>query len=293
MFFFAGLLETSVFKYDSSRAPGDFAQGGILGFPNGATMKEGESKQRKLNVELANGRLAMMAIIGMFFQDGLTGSAWGDWELYTASPLRDGLTPSSFAAPKQSMTTSAPPKQSKSIEVHSDKEVGVTAPLGYWDPAGLAKNKTDEEFRNLRTAELKHGRVCMLAIVGLLGQASGWRFAGFEDVPSGIQAAVSDPGAGGLGALVLFVGFFELNFLSDEGREPGNFGDPFQFNSAGNGEYDLTWRNFEISNGRLAMIGFIGSVCAEYISGYDVLQQWQYARPVAIETIKKTLWFAP
>eukprot|EP00929_Paragymnodinium_shiwhaense_P032991 TRINITY_DN18208_c0_g1_i1.p1 TRINITY_DN18208_c0_g1~~TRINITY_DN18208_c0_g1_i1.p1 ORF type:complete len:134 (+),score=6.48 TRINITY_DN18208_c0_g1_i1:314-715(+) len=24
----------------------------------------------------------------MFFQDGLTGSAWGDWALYTASPLR-------------------------------------------------------------------------------------------------------------------------------------------------------------------------------------------------------------
>ena len=24
----------------------------------------------------------------MFFQDGLTGSAWGDWSLYTASPLR-------------------------------------------------------------------------------------------------------------------------------------------------------------------------------------------------------------
>ena len=28
------------------------------------------------------------AIIGMFFQDGLTGSAWGDWALYTGSPLR-------------------------------------------------------------------------------------------------------------------------------------------------------------------------------------------------------------
>ena len=30
----------------------------------------------------------MMAFIGMFFQDGLTGSAWGDWALYTVSPLR-------------------------------------------------------------------------------------------------------------------------------------------------------------------------------------------------------------
>ena len=25
-----------------------------------------------------------------FFQDGLTGSAWGDWALYTDSPLRSG-----------------------------------------------------------------------------------------------------------------------------------------------------------------------------------------------------------
>ena len=32
-----------------------------------------------------------MAIIGMFFQDGLTGSAWGDWANYTASPRGAGL----------------------------------------------------------------------------------------------------------------------------------------------------------------------------------------------------------
>ena len=43
---------------------------------------------KKLSAEIANGRLAMMAIIGMFFQDGLTGSAGGDWALYAASPLR-------------------------------------------------------------------------------------------------------------------------------------------------------------------------------------------------------------
>ena len=44
----------------------------------------------KRNVELANGRLAKMAIVGKFGQDGLTGSAYGDWALYTASPL-EGL----------------------------------------------------------------------------------------------------------------------------------------------------------------------------------------------------------
>jgi hypothetical protein len=52
------------------------------------TSSEPEGKRKKLSAELANGRLAMMAIIGMFYQDGLTGSAWGDWSLYTDSVLR-------------------------------------------------------------------------------------------------------------------------------------------------------------------------------------------------------------
>merc|ERR1711972_963497 len=61
--------------------PGDF------GFKV-LTASEPDALNKKLNAELANGRLAMMAIIGMFFQDGLTGSAWGDWANYTDSPLR-------------------------------------------------------------------------------------------------------------------------------------------------------------------------------------------------------------
>ena len=40
------------------------------------TSTDPEVKKTKLNAELANGRLAMMAIIGMFFQGGLTGSGW-------------------------------------------------------------------------------------------------------------------------------------------------------------------------------------------------------------------------
>ena len=29
----------------------------------------------------------------MFYQDGLTGSAWGDWSLYSDSPLRAEAAP--------------------------------------------------------------------------------------------------------------------------------------------------------------------------------------------------------
>merc|ERR1712217_298969 len=71
------------FGGDVKNTPGD------VGFkPPLMAVSSDKDRERRLNSELANGRLAMMAIIGMFFQDGLTGSAWGDWALYTSSPLR-------------------------------------------------------------------------------------------------------------------------------------------------------------------------------------------------------------
>jgi hypothetical protein len=45
-------------------------------------------KTKKLNAELANGRLAITAFIGTFLQDGLTGSPWDDWALFAVSQLR-------------------------------------------------------------------------------------------------------------------------------------------------------------------------------------------------------------
>merc|ERR1711879_641032 len=97
--------------------PGNYGKGRLgLGFLG--PVKDPDARKKTLSAELANGRLAMVAIIGMFFQDGLTGSAWGDWALYTASPLRfygDG-------------GSSAPPKFDPATEL------GVQDPVGFWDP---------------------------------------------------------------------------------------------------------------------------------------------------------------
>lgn len=58
---------------DPKRPPGDFENAGFLGVPNGYVKAPAGTKEKKLAAEIANGRLAMMAIIGMFFQNGLTG----------------------------------------------------------------------------------------------------------------------------------------------------------------------------------------------------------------------------
>ena len=38
-------------------------------------------------------------------------------------------------------------------------EIGATAPLGYFDPMGVMKDKDATEFKRLRALEVKHGRI--------------------------------------------------------------------------------------------------------------------------------------
>ncbi|CAM9815517.1 unnamed protein product, partial [Heterosigma akashiwo] len=39
-----------------------------------------------------------------------------------------------------------------------ENEIGVQAPLGFWDPLGLLAEADQERFDRLRTVEIKHGR---------------------------------------------------------------------------------------------------------------------------------------
>ena len=47
-----------------------------------------------------------------------------------------------------------------------ENELGVQAPLGFWDPAGLSSDGDAKEFYRRRVVETKHGRVSMLACTG-------------------------------------------------------------------------------------------------------------------------------
>jgi len=172
---------------------------------------------------------------------------------------------SAVAAPEAPPAKRAPPPPPP---FDPATQPGVTLPLLYFDPAGFCKVGDKEGFRNFRTAELKHGRVAMMAALGAVMQH--WlRFPGFEQVPSGIEAVITPPGTYGLVALVLACGALEtVVWVQDPEKEPGDFGDPL-----GVGQYYEEWRNREINNGRAAMIAIMGILVAELVSGKDGVDQ--------------------
>jgi len=150
--------------------------------------------------------------------------------------------------------------------------VGVTEPLGYFDPLGFCKKGDLEGFRKLRIAEIKHGRVAMMGALGAVVQHYV-KLPGFEKVPSGLNAVNEAPGSYGMIALVLVAGVLETQLWteSDE-KEPGNFGDPANFTQVGDG-YSTDMRNRELNNGRAAMFAVMGIIAAELVTGKDAIEQ--------------------
>merc|ERR1719160_481923 len=87
-------------------------------------------------------------------------------------------------------------------------QVGATAPLGFFDPLGCIQVDNEEHFRNLRAAEIKHGRVAMMASIGLVAQHYV-QLPGLEKVPAGLGAVGTEEGRAGLAALILVSGIVE------------------------------------------------------------------------------------
>jgi len=247
-FLFCGAMEKGLLEHDPARDPGNFENAGVLGVPNGSAMPPGEERNRKLNAELANGRLAMMAIIGMFYQDGLTGSAWGDWANYADSPMR------AF-----------------------ESELGVQAPVGFWDPLGLAADGDVDTFNRRRESEIKHGRISMLATMGYItpeitGKLSGslsWsQKVSFQDVPNGLKAISVVPAAGWI-QMILFASFTEVSGISTRTdvnyAKPGDF--DFKVLTSNDPKKRKRKLNSELANGRLAMMAIIGMFYQDGLTG--------------------------
>jgi hypothetical protein len=181
-----------------------------------------------------------------------------------------------FAPAQQSARTSV------ATNMAFEDELGAQAPLGFFDPLGLVADGDQEKFDRLRGVEIKHGRICMLGVVGYLVNKAGIYLPGdidysgtkFSDLGSGWDASFAVPVAGALQVLA-FVGFLELAVMKD--ITGGEFVGDFR-----NDAFDLGWDSFdeetkmtkravELNQGRAAQMGMLGLMVHDQLGNVDTL----------------------
>ena len=170
---------------------------------------------------------------------------------------------------------------------------GALAPVGNFDPAGFAEGRTVDQVKMLREAEVTHGRVSMLAVVGFLSQEN-FHFLFVEpdkDIGPAIRhldevRQVSPAFFEGLGFVI---GCAELyrsqrgwlnpsaNGLGDYPRllsqeyYPGDIGfDPLGLKPQDADEF-AEMATKELQHGRLAMLAIAGFVAQELVDGSPIL----------------------
>uniref|UniRef100_A0A7R9ZRS2 Plastid light harvesting protein n=1 Tax=Craspedostauros australis TaxID=1486917 RepID=A0A7R9ZRS2_9STRA len=134
-----------------------------------------------------------------------------------------------------------------------------------FDPLGIS-NYISVDY--LRESELKHGRICMLAIVGYAIVDAG---VVVHPLGQGLSSAAAHTAMvenGVLGNMLVWIGAFEMvswfaiaEMRQGSGREPGDFGfDPLNFTKNKTEEQINKLKYQELKNGRLAMMAFGGAV---------------------------------
>ena len=149
---------------------------------------------------------------------------------------------------------------SSSLKMDFSGEAGVTKPLGFFDPLGLSKNLDAEGFAKYRTAELKHGRVSQLAVVGYIIPEI-FKFPGeiapgvpFASIPGGLAAIDAVPNLGWF-QMIFLIGFVDYSITTTGQAAPfTSYSGLKEFESA---EEELEQQNKELNNGRLAMLAIL------------------------------------
>ena len=179
---------------------------------------------------------------------------------------------SAFVAP----STAAAPSTVLGADLTSMPGIGKETGDKPWDPYGFATKASTDTLGWYRAAEIKHGRVAMLAFTGFVVQSMGGGMIPFG--AAGARAplsakpfeALGQLGGAGLIQIVLTIGFIELYSETikphyTKGGTPGYL--PIIAPSGLAGDVDLRAANKELKNGRLAMIGMMGFFAAAAIPG--------------------------
>eukprot|EP00293_Proteomonas_sulcata_P015572 CAMPEP_0184311356 /NCGR_PEP_ID=MMETSP1049-20130417/41406_1 /TAXON_ID=77928 /ORGANISM="Proteomonas sulcata, Strain CCMP704" /LENGTH=318 /DNA_ID=CAMNT_0026626679 /DNA_START=24 /DNA_END=980 /DNA_ORIENTATION=+ len=179
----------------------------------------------------------------------------------------------------------------------SDTVLGYTAMVGNkgFDPLGLAGEGADETtLNNYREAEIKHGRLAMLAAVGwpvaeelqpkiaaLVGKQDllvGGQDAAYERVPSVLNGGLENISPAFFAIGIIFSAAVEFLALQwggkvEEGEyQPGDLGfDPLGLYRGKEESVRYDYRLKELNNGRLAMLAITWYAFEEFVTQRSVL----------------------
>lgn len=157
-------------------------------------------------------------------------------------------------------------------EISLDTMPGAIQPLGYWDPFKLGEMASPNVLYYWREAELKNGRVAMLATIGIFAADNGirpWWPAGKEFVSSVSSHMGANPNV--WLTLLVAVGFLEIGSgFPDRSKAPGDLGfDPLGLKPKNEKDL-LEMQNKELANARLAMMASMGIIGQELMLGKGV-----------------------
>mmetsp|Transcript_23492 Transcript_23492/g.60424 ORF Transcript_23492/g.60424 Transcript_23492/m.60424 type:complete len:208 (+) Transcript_23492:60-683(+) len=139
-----------------------------------------------------------------------------------------------------------------------------------FDPLGFSSKGIASLYR-YREAELKHGRVCMLAVTGMIFQELySWPAPeGVFKAPTPLGAMATVPAFGWI-QIIALIGFLEVASSKYQGRVPGDVGfDPAELSKDGINPW---YAQAELEHGRLAMWATAAFLVQSSITGEPVLK---------------------
>jgi hypothetical protein len=175
-----------------------------------------------------------------------------------------------------------------------DELPGALAPVGFFDPLGFADKADENTMKRYREAELTHGRVAMLAVVGFLvgEKVEGSSFLFDASVSGPAITHLSQVPAQFWVVLAIAIGAAEqkraeIGWVEPENvpvdqpgllraeYSPGDLGfDPLGLMPE-DGEEFRTMQTKELQNGRLAMLAAAGFLAQELVDGKGILEHLQ------------------
>lgn len=157
---------------------------------------------------------------------------------------------------------------------------GSTLPLKNFDPLNLAKFGSDETLLWMRAAELKHGRVSMIATTGYLINAAGIHFPGMlsSDISFESLSTMTPPDAWAAvpvaGKAQILATIFIAEVITESKGVHYMKGGPLPtmvfpaIDFSGVSEKTIAVkRDRELNNGRLAQLAIMSFISAHYIPG--------------------------